>query len=224
MSRAILSWSSGKDSAFALDVAWQAGIEVVALLTTVTERYARVSIYGVRREVLVAQADAVGLPLIEVPLPSPCPNEAYEARMKASLAPLRAQGIEEVVFGDIFLSDVRAYREERLAAIGMRAHFTIWGRETRALADDMLRAGTVAQVVTLDPVRLPREMIGAPYDASFLAALPDGVDPCGENGEFHTVVSDGPAFAHPVSLTMGGSIEQDGFIYADFGLGVDQHA
>ena len=221
MGRAILSWSSGKDSAFALHVARQAGIEVVALLTTVSEGYGRVSIHGVRREVLSAQAEAVGLPLIEVPLPWPCPKEAYEARMAVSLAPLRAQGIEEVVFGDIFLDGVRAYREERLAAVGMRGHFPLWGRDTRALAADMLRAGAVAQVVTLDPARMQREMIGAQYDPGFLAILPGGVDPCGENGEFHTVVSDVPAFAHPVSFEMGESFERDGLVYLDVGLCVD---
>jgi uncharacterized protein (TIGR00290 family) len=219
MGRAILSWSSGKDSAFALHLARRAGTEVVALLTTVTEGEGRVSIHGVRREVLAAQAEAVGLPLVEVALPAPCPNAVYEARMEGALAPLKAEGIETVVFGDIFLKDVRAYREARLAAVGMRGEFPLWGRETRGLAEAMLRAGIMARVATLDPARMPRGMIGARYDAGFLAALPGSVDPCGENGEFHTLVGDGPGFAHALPLEPGESVERDGFVYADFGLG-----
>lgn len=216
---AVLSWSSGKDSAFALHVARQDGlVEISALLTTVNEVHERVAIHGVRREVLKAQAASVGLPLIEVPLPSPCSNEVYEARMAAALARLTADSIRDVVFGDIYLEDVRAYREAQLARAGMQGHFPIWGRETRALAHDMLRAGTVAYVATLDTRKLPRSSAGTRYDEHFLASLSASVDPCGESGEFHTVVSDGPEFSRPVPLVKGKDVERDGFVYTDFSL------
>lgn len=217
--RAVLSWSSGKDSAFALHVARQNGLaEICALLTTVNEVHARVAIHGVRREVLQAQAASVGLPLIEVPLPSPCPNDIYEARTAAALARLAAEGIGDAVFGDIYLEDVRAYREAQLARAGMRGHFPLWGRETRTLARDMLRAGTVAYVSTLDSRKLPHRCAGSRYDEDFLTGLPDTVDPCGESGEFHTVVSDGPGFSRPVPLLRGDDIEREGFVYTDFSL------
>ncbi len=219
MPRAALSWSSGKDAAFALHLARQDGVEVAALLTTVSEPHGRVAVHGVRREVVAAQAAAVGLPLVEVRLPVPCPNEAYDERMAAAFAKLRDEGVGEVVFGDIFLADVRAYREERVSQAGLAARFPLWGRDTRDLAEAMLHAGAVAHVVSLDPARLPRERIGARYDAGFLASLPPGVDPCGEAGEFHTVVSDGPAFSRPVPLVRGETVERDGLLYADFLLG-----
>jgi uncharacterized protein (TIGR00290 family) len=216
MPRAVLSWSSGKDSAFALHVARQTGVEVAALLTTVSEIHGRVSAHGVRREVVEAQAAAVGLPLVEVRLPVPCSNDVYDERMAAAVAKLRTEGVGEVVFGDVFLEDIRSYREERLSRIGMAARFPLWGRDTRNLAEAMLRAGAVAHVVSLDPAKLPRERIGARYDAGFLGSLPPGVDPCGEAGEFHTVVSDGPAFSRPVPLVKGDTVERDGVLYADF--------
>ncbi len=217
--RAILSWSSGKDSAFALHIAREAGaLDIVGLLTTVSEVHDRVAIHGVRRAVLRAQADAVDLPLFEVPLPSPCPNEVYEARMAAALAPLLADGIADVVFGDLYLADIRAYREAQLARAGMQGHFPLWGRETPALAHEMLRAGTVAHVATLDLAKLPVDRLGARYDKDFLRTLPPGIDPCGEAGEFHTIVSDGPAFARPLRLVPGETIERDGFAYIDFTL------
>ncbi len=220
--RAILSWSSGKDSAFALHVARETGaLDIVALLTTVSETHDRVAIHGVRREVLRAQAEAVGLPLVEVPLPSPCPNEIYEARMAAALAPLLADGIADVVFGDLHLADIRTYREAQCDRAGMRAHFPLWGRETGALAREMIAAGTVAHVATLDLARLPADRLAARYDESFLRHLPPGIDPCGESGEFHTIVSDGPAFARPLRLVSGETVERDGFAYVDFALAGD---
>jgi uncharacterized protein (TIGR00290 family) len=191
---------------------------VVALLTTVSEDDGQVAIHGVRREVLRAQADAVGLPLVEVPLPTPCPNAAYEARMAAALAGLRQVGVEDAIFGDIHLADVRAYREAQIAQAGMRAHFPIWGRETGQLARDIVAAGTVAHVVSLDPSRLPARLAGARFDAGFLAGLPAGVDPCGEAGEFHTLASDGPVFRHAVPVALAGIATRAGHVHADFRL------
>jgi uncharacterized protein (TIGR00290 family) len=217
--KAILSWSSGKDSAHALYLARERGeFELAGLLTTVNEVHARVAIHGVRQKVLRAQAEAVGLPLIEVLLPDPCPNSVYERRMAEALEKLRGKGIRDFVFGDIHLEDVRAYREAQLARAGLRGHFPLWGRETGALAREMLGAGTLAHVVSLDAGKLPRAAAGAVYDAEFLASLPPDVDACGENGEFHTVVADGPAFLRPVPLVKGAAVERDGYVYCDFSV------
>lgn len=216
--QAILSWSSGKDSAYALHLARGAGFDVVGLLTTVNARHGRVAIHGVRREVLRAQAGAAGLPLIEVALPDPCSNAVYEARMAEALERTRAEGVGDVVFGDIHLADVRAYREAQLARAGLRGHFPLWGQETRALAREMLTAGILAYVVSLDTRRLPGASAGARYDADFLRGLPPSVDPCGERGEFHTVVAGGPMFLRPLVLAPGESVERDGYAYRDFAV------
>jgi uncharacterized protein (TIGR00290 family) len=215
-----MSWSSGKDSAFALHVARQRGdLDVVALLTTVTEGaaegYDRVSRHGVRHELLRAQARATGLPLVEVRIPSPCSSNEYEERLGAALGGARESGVRAMVFGDLFQQDVRAHREERLAALGMRAEFPLWKRDTRALARDMIEAGVRAVLTCVDPRRVPRALAGRSFDASLFADLPPGADWCGENGEFHTFACAGPALREPVAVRPGDVVERDGFVFAD---------
>jgi uncharacterized protein (TIGR00290 family) len=217
--KAYLSWSSGKDSAYALIEARRLGLaEIVGVLTTVNEVHDRVAMHGVRRSVLEAQVVALGLPCIQVPIPSPCPNEVYEARMAAATAELLRQGIRRMVFGDLYLEDIRAYREQKLAACGMEAIFPLWGRPTGELAAAMLDAGLVAHIACLDPTKIDRRVAGRRWDAALIAELPATVDPCGENGEFHTVVSAGPMFGAPLALTAGEVVERDGFVFADFRL------
>jgi uncharacterized protein (TIGR00290 family) len=214
--RAWMSWSSGKDSAYALAVARKrADLEIVALLTTVTEAFGRVSMHGVREELLLAQARATGLPLVQVRIPSPCSNVDYEERMGAALAGALASGVDTVVFGDLYLADLRAYREERLATLGLRAEFPLWQRDTRVLAQEMIDAGVRAVLTCVDPKQVPRELAGREFDAALLADLPAGVDPCGENGEFHTFAYAGPALREPVAVRKGEVVERDGFVFAD---------
>jgi uncharacterized protein (TIGR00290 family) len=214
--RALLSWSSGKDSAHALHVLRQdAAVEVVGLLTTVNAAANRVAMHAVRRVLLDAQAEAVGLPLLVVPLPFPCPNDVYEAAMAQALAEARERGIEAVAFGDLFLADVRRYREERMAGTGLVPLFPLWGRPTRELALEMLAAGLHARITCLDPRVMPAALAGREFDRELLEALPAGVDPCGENGEFHTFAWDGPAFARPLLVRGGEVVTRDGFVYAD---------
>jgi uncharacterized protein (TIGR00290 family) len=214
--RALLSWSSGKDSAHALHVLRQdAAVDVVGLLTTVNAAANRVAMHAVRRVLLDAQAEAVGLPLLVVPLPFPCPNDVYEAAMAQALAEARERGIEAVAFGDLFLADVRRYREERMAGTGLVPLFPLWGRPTRELALEMLAAGLHARITCLDPRVLPASLAGREFDRELLEALPAGVDPCGENGEFHTFAWDGPAFARPLLVRGGDVVTRDGFVYAD---------
>jgi uncharacterized protein (TIGR00290 family) len=214
--RAIISWSSGKDSAWALHVSRQQGeFEVVAALTTVTTAYGRVSMHGVLEEVLEAQADAIGLPLIKVGIPAPCPNEVYERAMEQALDAVRADGVDTVIFGDLFLEDLRAWRESKLAAVGMKGAFPIWRRDTAVLAREMIAAGVRARVVCLDPRRLDPSFAGRDFDHAFLADLPADVDPCGETGEFHTCVCDGPMFRAPLSLIGGEIVTREGFVFAD---------
>lgn len=217
--RAVMSWSSGKDSAFALHLTRQAGDrEIVALLSTFNETHDRVAVHGTRRAIARAQASALGLPLIEVDLPDPCSNADYEARIGDAVQRMANDDVRDWVFGDLFLEDIRAYRETQLANHGARAQFPLWGMETAALSEQMLAAGLVAHVVTLDPSRVPRALCGAHYDADFLSRLPADVDPCGENGEFHTLVSDGPGFAAPLTFERGETVERGGFVYTDFTL------
>ena len=216
MSRAWMSWSSGKDSAFALHVARTGGeLDVVALLTTVTDAYDRVAMHGLRAELLRAQAEATGLPLVEVRIPAPCPNEVYEERMAAALAGATRDGVDTVVFGDLYLPDIRAYREDRMARIGMRCVFPLWERDTTALARDMIAAGQRAVLTCVDPRKVPRDFAGREFDATLLADLPAGVDPCGENGEFHTFAYAGPALRRPVPVRVGEVVDRDGFVFAD---------
>jgi len=214
--KAYVSWSSGKDSAFALWEARRAGdLEIAGLLTTVTETFARVSMHGVREELLTLQASAVGLPLLTVPIPSPCPNDVYERAMAAALARLRREGVSRMVFGDLFLEDVRAYREQRLRGTGIDPVFPLWGRPTDRLAREMIDAGLDARLVALDPRQLPPSFAGRRFDRQLLADLPPTVDPCGERGEFHTCVVDGPMFTAPIAVEPGPVVARDGFVFAD---------
>ena len=210
-----LAWSGGKDSALALQALRRDGVEVAALMTTVTEGYERVSMHGVRRELLRRQAEATGLPLVEVAIPPECTNATYEARMARAFTqpPLDALGF--VAFGDLFLEDVRAYREERLALAGRRGVFPLWGRDTTELAREFVRDGFEAFVCCLDPGRLDPGLAGRAYDERLLDELPDDVDPCGENGEFHTFVHTGPVFAEPVPCRTGEVVERGGFVFCD---------
>jgi uncharacterized protein (TIGR00290 family) len=213
---AFISWSSGKDSAFALLEARRLGMaEIVGVLTTVNEVHDRVSMHGVRNALLDRQVEALGLPCLKVPLPSPCSNEIYEQRMAAAIERIKADGVRHVVFGDLFLEGIRAYREEKLATAGMACIFPLWRRDTRALAEEMIARGFVADLVTVDPRQLDRGFAGRRFDRDLLAALPPGVDPCGENGEFHTFVSAGPMFSAPIAVAVGEVVEREGFVFAD---------
>jgi len=211
-----MSWSTGKDSAFALHEARRSGeVEIVGLLTTVTATFGRVSMHGVRDALLDRQAEALGLPCWKVPIPSPCPNEVYEREMAHVLAEVGRLGVDRVVFGDLFLEDLRRYREAKLREIGMSAVFPLWMRDTTTLAQDMIEAGLRATITCIDPRKLDRSFAGRAFDAGFLKALPNGVDPCGENGEFHTFASAGPMFTVPINVQVGDVVERDDFVFAD---------
>lgn len=211
----VLGWSGGKDSSLALWQLQRDGIPVRGLLTTVTETFGRVSMHGVREELLDAQSAAVGLPVTKVKIPFPCPNEVYERRMGAVVGELLAAGVDAFAFGDLFLEDVRAYREKALRPTGARVLFPLWLKDTAELAHAFVRAGFRSVLVTVDPRQLDPSFAGRDYDADLLAELPPGVDPCGENGEFHTFVWDGPPFKEPVAVERGEVVERDGFVFAD---------
>jgi uncharacterized protein (TIGR00290 family) len=214
--KALLAWSSGKDSAWSLHVLRaQAEVEVVGLLTTINEAFDRVAMHAVRTELLRAQAAAAALPLWPVPIPWSCSNAAYEAAMDGAMARARAEGISHVAFGDLFLEDIRRYREERLAPIDITPLFPIWGTPTDALARRMVDAGLRARLTCVDPKSLDPRFAGREFDAALLAELPPSVDPCGEHGEFHTFAYDGPMFRHPVPLRAGEVVTRDGFVFAD---------
>lgn len=211
-----MSWSSGKDSTLALHYARTMGeVEVVGLLTTVNAPAARVAMHGVRRSLLDAQAESLGLPVHVVDLPWPCPNEVYEQRMAGAVASAREQGVGAIVFGDLFLEDVRRYREDALELTGLRPVFPLWHRPTEVVARELLSVGVRAVATCVDLARLPGDFAGRWYDEAFLADLPGGVDPCGEHGEFHTAVVDGPGFSRPIDVVVGERVERDGFLYAD---------
>ena len=212
----LFCWSGGKDSAMALHMLLERpDVRVAALLTTVTETYDRISMHGVRRELLLQQAESIGLPLHEVRIPPQCVNPIYEARMEEALRVHYAESVRTVAFGDIFLEDLRAYREKNLARIGMTALFPIWKRDTRELIREFQENGFRAIAACVDPKVLDRSFAGRELDASFFRDLPDGVDPCGENGEFHTFVFDGPIFRNPIGVRVGEIVERDSYIYAD---------
>ena len=214
--KALIAWSSGKDSAWALHEVRQAGeYDVVAALTTVTDAFDRVSMHGVRRELLMAQLDAAGLPPMLVHIPYPCPNGIYEARMAAALSEAKGQGVTHVIFGDLFLEDVRAYREQKLAGTGITPVFPLWGRPTDALARDMIDAGVETYLVCVDLKQLPKTFAGRRFDRALLADLPPSADPCGEKGEFHSCVAAGPMLKRRISVSVGETVERDGFAYAD---------
>jgi uncharacterized protein (TIGR00290 family) len=214
--KAWVAWSSGKDSLWALHAARRTPeLKVVGLLTTITEAYARVSMHGVREALLEQQAAALGLPLHRVLIPTPCSNETYGEIMGRSLAQGVSQGVRQIVHGDLNLADVRAYRERQLAKIGMEAVFPLWGRSTRALALEMIEGGVEAFITCVDPGKAPRWLAGRRFDRDLLAHLPEDVDPCGENGEFHTFACTGPGYARSVAVTVGETVERDGFVFTD---------
>lgn len=214
--KAIVSWSSGKDSAFALFKVMQSGeFDVVAMLTTVTSNYDRVSMHGVRRELLLRQARSLRLPLIEVEIPAKCTNEIYEAKLGEAMTKAKASGVEYVIFGDIFLEDVRKYREQKLSGTGISPVFPLWGEKTSNLALDIIESGIRARVSCLDPEKLNRQLGGALFNEDFVESLPGNVDPCGENGEFHTFVESSPLFSKPIAISVGESVQRDRFLYTD---------
>ena len=217
--KALISWSSGKDSAFALHEVRRTGeYEIVGAMTTVTETFARVSIHGVRQEILHAQCEAAGLTPRIVPIPYPCPNEIYEARIGEAVVQARRDGITHIIFGDLFLADIRAYREARLIGTGIAPVFPLWERPTPDLADAMISSGFETFLATVDLKKLPAEFAGRKFDAQLLADFPKGVDPCGENGEFHTCVVAGPIFSRRLPVVSGERVERDGYGYCDLVL------
>ncbi len=216
----LLAWSSGKDSAWALYVLRnRRDIHVVGLLTTMNAAANRVAMHAVRNELLGAQALALGLPLIRVSIPSPCSNEEYEAAMEKAIQTAKANGITAVAFGDLYLEDVRQYREEKLAATGITPLFPIWAQDTRKLSREMVRSGLRAYITCIDPKQLDSSFAGRIYEEQFLDDLPDEVDPCGENGEFHSFAFDGPMFDSAIPIVGGEVVEKDGFVFADVTLG-----
>jgi len=214
--KALVAWSSGKDSAFALEEARRdAGLEVVGLFTTFHAERARVSMHGVRRSLVLAQAVAAGLPLLEIPLPTPCPNAVYEESMRGLVAEAKAAGVEAMVFGDLFLEDIRRYREQQLAGSGIEPVFPLWGRDTAELAEAMWAAGIEAWITCVDPRQAPRALAGRRWDRDAVAELPPGADPCGERGEFHTCVVAAPGLSRRLAVQVGPVEERDGFVHAD---------
>lgn len=215
-SKTLVSWSSGKDSAWLVHtLRSMPEIELGGLLTTINADADRVAMHAVRTELVQAQADSLELPLRTVPIPSPCPNEVYERVMAVEVARAVAEGFTHMAFGDLFLEDIRRYREERLAGTGLTPIFPLFGSDTRALARTMIAAGLRARVTCVNPVALPREFAGREFDVRLLADLPPGVDPCAERGEFHTFAYAGPMFTHPISVNTGITVERDGFVFTD---------
>jgi len=217
--KALIAWSTGKDSAWALhQVRLADEYEIIGALTTVTENFQRVSMHGVRLEILDAQLKAANLPLLPVMIPFPCPNEIYEERMGAVVKAAAATGVTKIIFGDLFLEDIRAYREEKLRGTGIEAVFPLWKIPTGQLARDMLAGGLKARVVCIDPKKVPVSFAGAWFDEELLAKLPPDVDPCAENGEFHTCVLGGPMFEKSINVKTGEIIQRGDFVFADLML------
>jgi uncharacterized protein (TIGR00290 family) len=212
----LLSWSSGKDSAWSLHVLrQQAEFEVVGLMTTVNQAYRRVAMHAVRLELLEAQAEAVDVPLWTIPIPNPCSNSDYESVMATAISKAKREGIGAIAFGDLFLEDIRRYREDRLRDTGLSPIFPIWGAPTEQLARDMIGGGLRARLTCVDPRQISASFAGREFDSAFLDELPPGADPCGERGEFHTFAYDGPMFRKPVTIQLGETTERDGFVFAD---------
>ena len=214
--RTLLSWSSGKDSAWALHILQQSNdIEVIGLFTTINRVHRRVAMHAVSDRLLRAQARAVGFPLQELEIPYPCSDAEYARVMERFLAEAATHGIKEIAFGDLALENIRRYREEKMRNTGIEPVFPIWGTPTNILSKELIKAGFRMLVTCIDPRAVPRKLIGREYDKTFLEELPDGVDPCGENGEFHTFVFDGPIFKEPLQVQPGRIVERDGFAFAD---------
>lgn len=216
MKNVLLSWSSGKDSAWTLKVLREdSDVNIVGLLTTLNTQADRVAMHAVRRELLRAQSKAAGLPLTEVELPWPCSNDDYERLMSEATSRAKAEGVTHIAFGDLFLDDIRKYREDNLQGTGIEPLFPLWGLNTSALAAEMVAGGLRAYLTCVDPRQLDADYAAREYNAKLLDDLPDGVDPCGENGEFHTFVFDGPMFSQPIDVNPGEIIKRDGFVFAD---------
>lgn len=216
MKRILLAWSSGKDSAWALHILRQSGeYEIAGLLTTFNEAFDRVAMHAVRRELVEAQAAAVGVPLWRVNIPWPCSNEEYERSMAAACERAIADGVEAIAFGDLFLEDIRAYRERQLAPTGLTPLFPLWKMPTDKLVREMIAAGQRAVITCIDPRKLGRDFAGREIDLALVEALPEGVDPCAENGEFHSFAFAGPQFARPLEIRVGEVVDRDGFVFAD---------
>ena len=216
MKRALLAWSSGKDSAWSLHLLRRnPEIDVAGLLTTINEAFDRVAMHAVRRSLLERQCESAGIPLWPAPIPWPCSNQDYEARMTEVCQRAVSERIEAIAFGDLYLTDIRAYREKQLAGSGLEPLFPVWKIPTAELAREMVRSGLRAKITCIDPKILPASFAGREFDDALLADLPSGVDPCGENGEFHTFVYDGPMFRWPVPVAVGEIVERDGFVFAD---------
>lgn len=214
--KALLSWSSGKDSAWALHALRRdPSIEVVGLLTTINRLAGRVAMHAVREALLEVQARVVGLPLHKVLIPEPCTNRDYEEAMGMAMADAKRAGVEAIAFGDLFLEDIRQYREERLAPTGIEPLFPLWGSDTRALSREMVESGLRAIVTCVDPKRLSPELAGRVYDEEFLRDLPNDIDPCAERGEFHTFAYAGPMFDRSIAIEVGDTVEREGFVFAD---------
>ncbi len=214
--KVLVSWSSGKDSAWMVEMLrHDSERQVVGLMTTIGDAGHRVAMHGVHRDLVQRQAESLGLPIRFIPLPEPCSNQDYEAIMQGVVASALAEGIGEVAFGDLYLDDVRAYRESRLAGTGLAPVFPLWEVPTVPLVHRMIHQGLRAVITCVDSRQLDPRFVGRTFDEAFLADLPDGVDPCGERGEFHTFVFDAPSFAYPIAYTPGNTSERDGFVYLD---------
>lgn len=216
MKRVMLAWSSGKDSAWTLELLRRdPECEVAGLFTTMEEGRGRVAVHAVRSELLEAQARAARLPLHTIALPYPCPNAVYEAALADFVARAASEGVSHFAFGDLFLEDIRRYRERQFAGLGVELLFPLWGLPTRALAEEMVASGLRAWITCVDSRQAPREWAGQVFGREFLARIPAGIDPCGERGEFHTFAFEGPMFAAPIASRVGEVSERDGFVYAD---------
>jgi uncharacterized protein (TIGR00290 family) len=214
--KTLIAWSSGKDSAWALHVARQSGdYDIVGALTTVNDAFARVAMHGVRQQLLEMQIAAAGLKPILVHIPYPCSNDIYERQMAEAVAQAKADGVTHIIFGDLFLEDIRAYRVEKLKETGITPVFPLWLHPTDALAREMIAGGLQAHLATVDLKKLPPDFAGRRFDASLLGDLPTGIDPCGENGEFHSFVFAGPMLSRRIDVRVGETVERDGFAYAD---------
>jgi uncharacterized protein (TIGR00290 family) len=223
--RAWVAWSSGKDSLWALHLVRQSSdVEVVGLLTTITDDFGRATMHGVRESLVEAQAAALRLPLHRVRVPTPCSQERYEELMAAAMEEAGSLDVSQMVFGDIFLADVRAHRERQLARVGMTALFPLWEANTATLAETMIAAGLRAYITCLDPTKVPVELAGHPFDCELLHRLPENVDPCGENGEFHTFAWGGPGLNSSLAVQVGETVHRDGFVFTDVIASADREA
>jgi uncharacterized protein (TIGR00290 family) len=211
-----MSWSSGKDSAFALfELKKDSKFTVVGLLTTVNETHERVAMHAVREELLIRQAELLGLPIFQVKIPHGCSNKLYEERMKKAVANAISESVTHLAFGDLFLEDVKKFRVKMLESTAISPVFPLWNRPTRSLAEEMIKAGQKAIITCVDPRKVPATFVGREFNRSFLEDLPENVDPCGENGEFHSFVYDSPLFKMPIPVQVGEIVERDGFVFAD---------